>query len=569
MRLQLIYEDNVSQATAILSGDSARVYELKRHGVENKYLPLAARIAVAGGDNDEIKNIIKQVSALVNKKRIKLNPRRHGLEIITNIFMGDKPASSTDSEATYEFPYDESFITELKGFLTKFNIKLKSMDPGPEASEMDLVATGDNIKVYYADSKAKCKTYGKNTSFCISANTDERYTPHMYDYYRTHGNTTYFVFDNNQRNTPLKIVVVQVDETGFIKLTDENNRTEFMHNDMSPEDYFDYLRSNGVDTSVFKHKDLTGDEAVRLGDIDAVLNYIKNGGTATDEMKELILAEPIYISSYVEITGKRWPQAERMLTSVRTKKMDHALLHYAVAVWKKTGERLREYEPLFLKDKASLLAYAQNVHHRIPEYEYLLFGDSYQSLRHYGHEPSAEFDYYFSVTPKEEYPNGRWAAYERFLIKQSKDDPFAFDIAEAAYRYAMNFYLYDDPVLRPLILRNMSKAITYLQMRESIKRWPELEDLIFNIQNAKKYGDGYIVTGDLRTYYLEDEADIEPKFKYYLLADYITKLGDNAPDELKRRYVNKVKESLANKEISAETAYYIMRTAGLDTKLLS
>lgn len=569
MRLQLIYEDNISQATAILSGDSARVSELKRQGVENKYLPLAARMAVAGGDNDEIKEIIKQISPLVDKKRIKLNPRRYKLEIITNVSIGDKPSSWTDSESTYEIPYDESFVLELRSFITKLYVKLRSMEPGPAASEMDLVATGDNIKIYYADSKAKCKTYGKNTSFCISANTDERHNSHMFDYYRAYGNTTYFVFDNNQQNTPLKIVVVQVDETGFIKLTDENNKTEYIYNDMSPEDYFDYLRNNGVDTSVFKHKDLTGDEAVRLGDIDAVLKYIKSGGIATDEIKEFILAEPIYISSYVEITGKRWPQGERRLASVRTKKMDHALLHYAVAVWNKTGERLREYEPLFLKDKASLLAYAGNVHHRVPEYEYLLFNDSYKSLAHYGHEPSAEFDYYFSVTPRDEYTNGRWAAYERFLIKQSKDDPFAFDVAEAAYRYAMNFYLYDDPVLRPLILRKMSKAISYLQMREPIKRWPELEDLIFNIQNAKKHGDGYIVTGDLKTYYLEDEADVEPKFKYYLLADYIAKLGDDAPEDLKRRYVNRIKDSLANKEISAEIAYYSMRTAGLDTKLLS
>lgn len=90
MKLCLIYEDNVSQAVGILGGDSNKVHELKRSGIPNKYLPLAARLSKIGGELEEISEIIKDITNLVDSKKIKIELLRNELVIRANVRINRK-----------------------------------------------------------------------------------------------------------------------------------------------------------------------------------------------------------------------------------------------------------------------------------------------------------------------------------------------------------------------------------------------------------------------------------------------------------------------------------------------
>jgi hypothetical protein len=64
-------------------------------------------------------------------------------------------------------------------------------------TDMDVVYNSDNVKIYRADSRNKCITYGKGYSFCISSYSDT-------DSYRKHiirdKGTPYFVLNKNYSN---------------------------------------------------------------------------------------------------------------------------------------------------------------------------------------------------------------------------------------------------------------------------------------------------------------------------------------------------------------------------------
>ncbi len=568
MKLYLLYEDNVSQAVGILGGDSGKVRELKSSGIPNKYLPLAARLAKVGGELEEISKLIKDIINLVDTKKIKIELLRDELIVRANVRISKKYGEKTNPDNEYHFPYNSAFIDELKEFLIKLDIKYLSMEQGEAASEEDLVATGDNIKVYYADSKAKCKAYGKNTTFCISANTDERNQQHMYEYYRSHGWTTYFVFDDNNKDNPLNLVVVQVDSHGNTKLTDKTNDTGYIYRGLSPREYYAYLREKGIGREVFKPKKLNAREAIRMGDINVILDYIKETGVTTTKMYDMILADPTAIPLYAEILGTRWPDGEKVLERGKEYLPPGALMQYAVVVLNKTGERLKKFEPYFLKDKAYLVTYAEHTRHRFPDYEDILFDDSDSSMRLYGYEPSAVFEKYYEAIPKQQFPGGRWQEYEDYLFKKDKEQSTSFDVPSAALNYAKHFGVKSgstmDKKLRSLIIKDLTVALEYVNVTNK-EPWPELEDLLLHLNTMSRNGNYCHVKGSLNDYLFKERGFNSGNLvvrKLNAMVHYVSLVGKRTSQALAKELLKNIKEAVRNDDIDPSQADHLRDVAG-------
>jgi hypothetical protein len=108
---------------------------------------------------------------------------------------------------------------------------------------MDLVYDTDNIKIYRADTRDKCITYGNGYSFCISSYSDTA----SYNKYRIEeSGTPYFIFNKNLDNTridkynyidPDHLLVLIIHEIGGT-FHDENDNPH-RHNMKSYDEYED------------------------------------------------------------------------------------------------------------------------------------------------------------------------------------------------------------------------------------------------------------------------------------------------------------------------------------------
>jgi len=190
-------------------------------------------------------------------------------------------------------------------------------------------ANSDNsIKVFKAENVADAIILGRGTTFCISQPGNK-----MFKSYRdSHAATFYFVFDSN-RNDNLDIVVVDVGSYGKILLTDRINRTGSCQNpensdlrDVDHTKYFIYLRSKGIDTSIFKnnpHNDLEKQENELLGNENLSYDwfirlnpaqkssYIGRGHKLSDEQFDFLVKHKLrdlleqYVSTGLNMTGSQ------------------------------------------------------------------------------------------------------------------------------------------------------------------------------------------------------------------------------------------------------------------------
>ena len=137
--------------------------------------------------------------------------------------------------------------------------------------------SGNNIEIYSGSDVGKCIRLGRGKSFCISqpGNT-------MYQSYRDgHGATFYFIYDQNQKDNPLNIVVYDVGTNNNILLTDERNTTGDIHKygkDVSG--YQNYLKDMGVPIDdIFHNKPQTEEEKKEfniIGKYNGDLNWFVN-----------------------------------------------------------------------------------------------------------------------------------------------------------------------------------------------------------------------------------------------------------------------------------------------------
>jgi len=120
-------------------------------------------------------------------------------------------------------------------------------------------STDGKIKVYTGNSPDLCIMLGKGEKFCISQAGNSQWQ----NYRDTKVSTFYFVYDKNRpSDDDLAIVVVDMNERR-IELTDRKNDTNHTIQDPSTTTikrikadsnvYFNYLKSMGLDTSIFKN----------------------------------------------------------------------------------------------------------------------------------------------------------------------------------------------------------------------------------------------------------------------------------------------------------------------------
>lgn len=108
--------------------------------------------------------------------------------------------------------------------------------------EDEPIWTGNGIEIYAGSDVGTCVRLGRGHSFCISepGNT-------MYQSYRDSKTSTfYFIYDSNQKDNPLKIVVFDNTKNG-VELTDTDNKTGSIYEyGEESEGYIEYLKSKNV-----------------------------------------------------------------------------------------------------------------------------------------------------------------------------------------------------------------------------------------------------------------------------------------------------------------------------------
>ncbi len=160
--------------------------------------------------------------------------------------------------------FDNKFYTDFLKFSeavdalhTEF-IFLKRIKEQKELTKEEINFTPGKIQVIACNSINDAIRYGVGTPWCISQPGNTQFQSYRDDYQ----STFYYVNDGTRPpEDPLSRVMVDMQANKRVKLTDKNNRTgtiaEFGEDH---EAYFDYLRQNGVDTSIFVNKPVTEEE---------------------------------------------------------------------------------------------------------------------------------------------------------------------------------------------------------------------------------------------------------------------------------------------------------------------
>ncbi len=144
-----------------------------------------------------------------------------------------------------------------------------------------------NIWVFKGDDPLKCRIMGKGQKWCISSSTSVEY---YFGYRLEHGQTQYFIFDFNKApDDPARYVNPGVAAPGqysewvdrqntHTQDTNEYNIRFGINGYSNLREYLNYLRSKGVDTSIFKAEEVTAyeyklRELVDYRNFEAAKNY--------------------------------------------------------------------------------------------------------------------------------------------------------------------------------------------------------------------------------------------------------------------------------------------------------
>lgn len=232
---------------------------------KNKYLPVIAHYYINGIDIDALKYIFDKVPSIENQ--VKISPQRTKKGVVWNkgnnlfnIKAGEPVDFIKFSEQVDKITAALNQKRDLKNSGKGKPVSIKNAD----GSDPNLIFDKNGIKIYKAYSQGACVQYSKGQSFCIGNPGGG-----MYNTYRDQKDSSFhFVFDENMPY-PLSTVVVDNTRRG-IELTDEINDTGTIANPEYPEDeddredyteeYLDYLRSKGVDMSIFKNNPYTDEE---------------------------------------------------------------------------------------------------------------------------------------------------------------------------------------------------------------------------------------------------------------------------------------------------------------------
>ncbi len=154
-------------------------------------------------------------------------------------------------------------------------------------NKADLVSKGKNIWVFKGDDPLKCRLMGKGQRWCISSSDSVNA---YFNYRNDYGQTQYFIFDFNKApNDPARYVNPGVAPQGqYSEWVDRRNvrgekkdNVSFAVNGYDNlQQYLDYLKSMGIDTSVFKAEPLTQFEteiqaSIYSQDVDGVRETCK------------------------------------------------------------------------------------------------------------------------------------------------------------------------------------------------------------------------------------------------------------------------------------------------------
>ena len=232
---------------------------------KNKYLPVIAQYYINGIEPDALKYIFDKMPDIENK--VKISPQRTKKGIVWN--KGNDSFGIKAGEPMDFIKFSEQVDKITSALNQKSDLK-KSGKGNPtsiktsDGSDPNLIFDKNGIKIYKSYSQGACAQYSKGQSFCIGNPGGG-----MYNTYRDQKDSSFhFVFDENM---PYPLGTVVVDNTRHgIELTDEMNETGTIANPEYPEDeddredyteeYLDYLRSKGVDISIFKNNPYTDEE---------------------------------------------------------------------------------------------------------------------------------------------------------------------------------------------------------------------------------------------------------------------------------------------------------------------
>lgn len=209
-------------------------------------------------------------------------------------------------------------------------------------------STDGKIKIYFANRPDLCIMLGKGEKFCISQPGNTQFQ----SYRDIKTSTFYFVYDGNRPpDDDLAIVVVDINMINgrqSVELTDRKNDTNGTMQDpremrkkriaSDPVLYFDYLKSKGVDTSIFKNIPKTSVEKAEQSKLgrakrntewfirlspDEKSKYIGRGHLLSDEQFDFLFDNKIndLLEQYVKI-GRRISkhQIDKIMTKSDLKK---------------------------------------------------------------------------------------------------------------------------------------------------------------------------------------------------------------------------------------------------------
>jgi hypothetical protein len=209
-------------------------------------LPSIAYFYKHNVDLQSLNQVFSKIPKLLDRKILSIQLTKKGVQIKNDIFT-DWLKFSEKIDAIY------SAIIYKEKQKTNKDKEHKSFE-----TETDEPIFDDNgIKIYDGKDVGSCIRLGKGQSFCISQPDNT-----MYQSYRdSKSSSFYFIYDDNQKDNPLKIVVFDNTQYG-VELTDETNDTGTIYkygNETEP--YIEYLKTKGVPVdTLLLNKPKTEDE---------------------------------------------------------------------------------------------------------------------------------------------------------------------------------------------------------------------------------------------------------------------------------------------------------------------
>jgi ankyrin repeat protein len=379
---------------------------------QNKILlPSIAYFYSKGVELESLNQIFSQIPELLNRKLITIQLTKKGVRMKDSVYDDwIKFSEKIDSvKGALEYKKSEK---KKKG-------KHKTFDSNTE----EPIWTGNGIKIYSGSDVGKCITLGKGYSFCISqpANT-------MYQSYRdTKTSTFYFIYDDNQSDNPLKIVVFDNTNNG-IELTDARNDTGTIHKyGTDVNGYVEYLKSKGVPVKkLLVNRPKSKEEKKE----DELVGHNLND----EKFKKLT---PEYKSKYV---GRGRKLSDVQFDELWDNKMWDILNQYV-----NIGHKLNDYQFSKIETKSNLLkSYIRNVHNKM------------ESMNSYPPTES-EIKYFHEfgfMKHDTEYPNGKTGDYYLTLINPTVEKIKKYDIItlkkaiETGIRSLVNF-LFVNNIIKP------------------------------------------------------------------------------------------------------------------------